>query len=185
LNSRGVGWDVDLNVHRRISARLGTSIEVITETLPGAQLAEHSVDVVLCVSSLEHFSEPDVADTAREIPRILKPDGICVFTVDCFLDLAPFTNATQNKWGRNASIFEFLKQAGLALKAGKEDELLGFPSFKPASVLNRLPEYHVGRGYPCLAQCFVASPAPVGSYWGSKDSGRERVASSLLAAPGV
>jgi hypothetical protein len=33
--------------------------------------------------------------------------------------------------------------------------LYGFDAFAPRAVLGELARYHVGRGYPALAQCFV------------------------------
>jgi SAM-dependent methyltransferase len=42
-------------------------------------LREESLDVVMCVSVLEHLWEP--LDSLREFHRIIKPGGVCLFNV--------------------------------------------------------------------------------------------------------
>ena len=51
----------------------------------------NSFDVILAISSLEHFLDADLAILAAAIKRLLKPDGIVVMTIDLFLDLRPFS----------------------------------------------------------------------------------------------
>ena len=102
--------------------------------------------------------------TAREIRRILRPHGCVVLTIDLFLDVAPFTEATRNTWGTNINVAAFLGQAGLELEEGNPAELCGFPQFDPDVVLRRRTSYLQG-SYPALVQCVVARPrgqGPVG-----------------------
>lgn len=155
LKASGLGWDVDLGTHGWLSKRMGVSVEIVPETLAKANLPSGIADVVLCISSLEHFSQEDVATTAAAIPRIMKASSLAVLTVDCFLDLQPFTRQARNRWGSNISIHDFLKQSGLALHTGKPEELVGFPEFSSERILCNLSEYYVG-ATPCLAQCFTA-----------------------------
>jgi len=157
VKAGGLGWEVDPDVHKWLCKRLGTSVEVIAETLVNAGLQDATADVIVCVSALEHFSSADLESTAVAIRSILKPSGLAVFTVDCFLDLAPFTDLQHNVWGRNIAINEFLRTASLELVSGNPAELHGFPKFNTEYVLKRLPELHVSRDYPCLAQCFTAA----------------------------
>jgi hypothetical protein len=156
LKAEGIGWEVDLETHRRLCKQLGVEVSIISESLVNANLPIKSADVVLSISSLEHFSECDLESTGRTIPHVLKDDGIVVLTVDCFLDLNPFTDAKSNKWGRNISVYEFLERANLGLVSGERSELVGFPEFSCEHVLRNLARYHIGNYYPCLAQCLTA-----------------------------
>jgi ubiquinone/menaquinone biosynthesis C-methylase UbiE len=50
-----------------------------------------SFDVVYSLSSIEHFGGPrDVADAAREMARVLRPDGHLLLATECFLGRHPF-----------------------------------------------------------------------------------------------
>jgi SAM-dependent methyltransferase len=63
----------DLKTDERITA--------IEGSLPGAigKVADASLDVVLCVSALEHLWEP--LETLRELRRVVAPGGICLINV--------------------------------------------------------------------------------------------------------
>jgi SAM-dependent methyltransferase len=67
----------DLRNHDKVIAQLGE--------LPGSLTAvpDQSLDVVLCLSVLEHLTEPEVA--LAEFHRILRPDGVCVINVPTWL----------------------------------------------------------------------------------------------------
>ncbi|MDP9114476.1 MAG: class I SAM-dependent methyltransferase [Acidobacteriota bacterium] len=63
----------DLMGHAKVTALTGPMPEVLVE-LPAA-----SLDVILCISVLEHLWEPEKA--IREFRRLLAPDGICLLNV--------------------------------------------------------------------------------------------------------
>jgi SAM-dependent methyltransferase len=70
-------------------------VRAIEGTLPDAldALEDTSLDVVLCISALEHLSEPDSA--LRSFRRVLRPGGICLINVPSwrgkrFLELSAF-----------------------------------------------------------------------------------------------
>ena len=67
----------DLKAHERVRA--------IEGTLPGAlgELEDASLDVVLCVSVLEHLWEP--VETMTELRRLLAPGGTCLLNVPTWL----------------------------------------------------------------------------------------------------
>jgi hypothetical protein len=159
LRAGGLGWEVDPVTHQWLCQRLGASVEIVSKTLAEANLPARTADVILSISSLEHFSDDDLWSTAEYIPTLLKDDGLVVMTVDCFLDVQPFTGQPANKWGRNVSIADFLRRAELALSDGIDSELMGFDGFSPERVLSNLSQYYVGSSYPCLAQCFTAGKA--------------------------
>jgi SAM-dependent methyltransferase len=67
----------DLKTHAKVSAIEG----VLPDSL--AQIAAASLDVVLCISVLEHLWTPEVA--LREFFRIVRPGGVCLFNVPSWL----------------------------------------------------------------------------------------------------
>lgn len=156
MNAKGLGWDVDANQHEVLCRVFDAPVRLIPKTLEDAKLGDESADVILCISSLEHFSPSDEESFASEICRILKPGGLLVMTVDLFLDVTPFAKNKSNKWGRNIDIKVFLEKTRLQLVEGCTAELNGYEDFNTQDVLGSIGEYHVGKGYPCLAQCFVA-----------------------------
>lgn len=77
----------DLKSHPKVRAIEGTLPEALSE------VADDSLDVVLCVSVLEHLWHPDA--TLAEFHRILTPGGVCVVNVPSwrgkrFLELSAF-----------------------------------------------------------------------------------------------
>jgi SAM-dependent methyltransferase len=77
----------DLAKHPRVTAVEGRLPEALDE------LADESLDVVLCISALEHLSEPDEA--VRSFRRLLRPGGVCLINVPSwrgkrFLELSAF-----------------------------------------------------------------------------------------------
>jgi SAM-dependent methyltransferase len=70
-------------------------VRAIEGRLPDAldELEDASLDVVLCISTLEHLSEPDRA--VRGFRRVLRPGGVCLINVPSwrgkrFLELSAF-----------------------------------------------------------------------------------------------
>ena len=72
-----------------------SKVRAVEGILPDAltDLASASLDVVLCISVLEHLWRPDIA--LREFFRIVRPGGVCLFNVPSwrgkkFLELSAF-----------------------------------------------------------------------------------------------
>jgi 2-polyprenyl-3-methyl-5-hydroxy-6-metoxy-1,4-benzoquinol methylase len=156
LEARGRGWEVSAERHRALSRTFRAPVTLVPRTLADAALGDQSVDVLLSVSTIEHFAPADLAEFEAHAARVLRPDGIVVLTIDLFLNVAPFCAATTNDYGTNVDVCALLQRAGLSLREGVPSELYGFPGFTPAGVLERLADYTIG-GYPALAQCLVAS----------------------------
>ncbi len=76
-------------------------------------------------------------------------------TVDLFLDVRPFADQEENRFGRNVSIEWIVERSGLHLAQGNPTELYGFPDFDPQRVLRGQAHYLVGDSYPAMAQAFV------------------------------
>ncbi len=156
LQARGVGWAVNAATHRSISRALRAPVELIPATLADAGLATGSADVLLSVSTLEHFAPDDLAEFSAHAARLLRPGGIAVLTIDLFLDVRPFAPADHNMYGTNVDVRALLNDSGLTLHEGEQSELMGFPEFSAPTVMAHLSEYMVGVNYPALAQCLVA-----------------------------
>lgn len=159
LVASGVGFALDPGWHSRMCHAFRAPVRLISATIRSAGIADHSVDVIVSVSALEHFSDADLADLAEHIPRVLKPQGRLISTVDLFLDLQPFCCRETNRFGKNIDIRRFLDESSLTLEVGAPAELLGFGEFASEAILCNLEAYLLGRGYPALVQCFVARRA--------------------------
>lgn len=155
LSAAGVGFALPSQLHHRVCNALDAPVQLTSGTIGQADIPHESVDIVLSVSALEHFAQDDLDEVAACLPRLLKPQGILVSTVDLFMDLHPFCTATANDYGRNIDIHMFLENAELELAVGKREELYGFPEFDQDSILRNLSAYFLG-DYPALTQCFVA-----------------------------
>jgi 2-polyprenyl-3-methyl-5-hydroxy-6-metoxy-1,4-benzoquinol methylase len=156
LEARGVGWDVNAASHDALSHAFRAPVRLIPSTLANANLEAESADVLLSVSTLEHFAPSDLAEFATHAARILRPDGIAVLTIDLFLDVRPFAPADHNEYGTNVDVHALLAHSGLTLHEGRRTELFGFPEFSAPVVLEHLSSYLIGVQYPALAQCLVA-----------------------------
>jgi SAM-dependent methyltransferase len=156
LAATGVGFELAPQVHRKLSRVFRSPIDLISTTLGRAGIPDKSVDVLLSVSALEHFAVEDLEELTIQARRVLQPQGVMILTVDLFLDLHPFCDARSNGYGGNVDLRDLLERASLDLRTGNREELLGFPEFDPRRILSRLSTYHVGTGYPVLAQCLVA-----------------------------
>jgi Methyltransferase domain len=156
LNARGVGWDVTPERHQALSRAFGAPVELQPVTLAAANVSDATADVLLAISTLEHFAPADLAEFAAHAARIVRPDGIVVLTVDLFLDLEPFSPIQSHQYGTNVDVCRLLADAGLELVAGERSELNGYPEFTPEHVMAGLSSYLIGEPYPALAQCLVA-----------------------------
>ena len=150
----GRGWFVNAESIARLNRAYGTDVTLVNTTIEEAKLPSESVDVVHSISTIEHVPPAEVPSLLQEVARILRPNGRCVLTVDLFLNLEPFSNRTENKFGTNVSPASLVAASGLELVGGDRTELYGYPEFDASAVMGNLEELFVG-DYPVLAQCFV------------------------------
>jgi ubiquinone/menaquinone biosynthesis C-methylase UbiE len=69
-------------------------LEVLWMDGRALEFPDSSFDVVFTLSSIEHFGlREDIAASAREIGRVLKPGGYAVVVTDCLVRLHPFDTA--------------------------------------------------------------------------------------------
>ena len=137
--------------HAALNRSFGTHVILHRATLPEADLVG-KFSAVLCISTIEHLSEQDIASTLNTAKEILAPGGLLVLTVDLFLNLVPFCNRKNNQWGSNASIAWIEHLVGYEMVVGDRSELYGYPEFSAARILSRLEEFAVSTQYPQMAQ---------------------------------
>lgn len=154
-DAAGLGWPVTAARIDRLNRAFGTAVRLVPSTLQEAALAPGSVDTVISISTIEHIPTDELPTLVEEIGRILRPGGRLVLTVDLFLDLAPFTSRTRNRWGTNVDVATLVAPLGGELVIGRPEELLGYDEFDPEQILVNLPDYLIGSGFPNLAQCLV------------------------------
>ncbi len=162
LRARGRGWPVASDRIDLLNRRFGTRVTLKNCVLEEAGIEPATCDRVFSISTIEHIPEGDIAPLMREVARILRPGGLFVATVDLFLDLIPFTNAAENRYGRNISVKNLLAASGLELVTGHPSELHGFDEFDPHRVRRRIEEREllVGARYPALVQALVLRKPP-------------------------
>jgi SAM-dependent methyltransferase len=153
----GAGFTFDQSAVAAANNLFGTDVELRKMRLADAGIADQSIDVVTCLSTLEHLEVEEVRSILSEVFRILRPGGRLILTVDLFLDLAPFTSRTWNVFGRNIPLWQLLTSCGYQIEIGTEAEILSSPTFDPIGILERLATYLVGDTYPVLAQLLVLS----------------------------
>ena len=155
LAATGVGWEVDPDFHNQIARIHRAPVELHPTTLADARFNDQCLDVVLSVSTIEHFGRDDLEAFAEAARRALRPGGHLILTIDLFLDLAPFTDRESNRWGTNMDVRHLLDAVGAEIVVGEPSELFGFPEFDSRQVQSALSKYLIG-SYPTLTQCVVA-----------------------------
>lgn len=153
--ARGVGWPVTPEFTARLNRRFGTNVELRNCFIEDAKLAEASFDRAVSISTIEHIPQSEIPGILRHVARALKPGGLFVVTVDLFLDLAPFTETTENRWGINVPIRWMVEQSGLELVVGKPEELFGYDEFDPARITELRDQFYVGTSWPVMVQALV------------------------------
>jgi len=153
--ARGVGWPVTPEFTARLNQRFGSRVELRNCFIEDAKLDDASFDRALSISAIEHIPRSEIPGILDHVRRALKPGGLFVVTVDLFLDLEPFTSATENRWGTNVPIRWLVEQSGLELVVGKREELLGYDEFDAARIDAMREQFYVGAAWPVMVQAFV------------------------------
>ncbi|MFA6044164.1 MAG: class I SAM-dependent methyltransferase [Phycisphaerales bacterium] len=151
--SEKVRWEFSEADFDRLNRVMGSKVVFIRKLLQDAKLEADSIDRVFAVSVIEHIPLEGARELMAEVRRILKPGGLFIGTVDLFLDLAPFTSSTSNKYGTNVPVSMLVESSGLELVSGDRRELYGFPEFDPQSITKRRDEFFVANNV--CAQCIV------------------------------
>lgn len=92
-------------------------------------IPDNSLDVVYCISTLEHVPEMRQVLALQEFMRCMKPGGICVLTVDVQYDM----NGSLDYWGavNLPGLIEDAQRAGFRMREsadyGKEDAVFHVP----------------------------------------------------------
>jgi SAM-dependent methyltransferase len=155
LNATGLGWEVDPTFHQLLAETYRAPVQLHPTTFEEAGFPDGSLDVVLSVSTIEHFGPDELETFAHSARRALKPGGHLVLTIDLFLDLIPFTDREQNRWGSNRNVAVLIEALDATIVVGEREALFGFPEFDARRVQADLSQYMLG-SYPVLTQCVVA-----------------------------
>jgi SAM-dependent methyltransferase len=138
-----------------LNAIFGTDVTILACEIEKALLPPGAYDRAFSVSVLEHLTPETIAVVLDKVYAALKPGGLFVLTVDLFLDLAPFTKKTANKWGRNVPITTLLNPEQFEIVHGLREELYGFDEFDASTILRHAHDFFIGRNYPTLIQTLV------------------------------
>jgi len=145
-------YEVDpIREHAALNRSFGTSVVLHQATLPEAHVPG-PFSAILCISTIEHLSEQDIASTLSAAKELLAPGGLLVLTVDLFLNLDPFCARKTNQWGSNASVAWIEELVGYEMVVGERSELYGYPDFSAENILSRLEEFTMSTLYPQMAQ---------------------------------
>jgi 2-polyprenyl-3-methyl-5-hydroxy-6-metoxy-1,4-benzoquinol methylase len=149
------GWGSQLVTHQDLNSAFHTDVARIPTLLEDCGLQHGTIDVVTCVSTLEHVPFEGSVSMLKAAGDLLKPGGRFIATIDLFLDLEPFTKRTGNKWGTNLDLGKLFETDNrFKLVVGEPSELYGCEGFDPDRILERCAEFYIGE-YPLFAQCFV------------------------------
>jgi 2-polyprenyl-3-methyl-5-hydroxy-6-metoxy-1,4-benzoquinol methylase len=140
--------------HQMLNEALGTNVHLVADPVQTAALPERSFDRVFCLSVLEHVDPAEGHAMLQAIERLLVPGGMCLLTIDLFLDVKPFGVLQRNVWGQNIDVRELVSASGLELTTGDPRELLGFPEWDFGRVVDLLPSLLVGY-YSALTQSLI------------------------------
>ncbi|WP_164545023.1 class I SAM-dependent methyltransferase [Antribacter gilvus] len=152
------GFSIEAEWFESVNRMLETRVVHHRSRLADVELPDNSFDAVLCVSTLEHLSDPEVDQILAGAHRLLTVGGRLILTVDLFPNVAPFTSKPSNRFGTNIRLWQKLIDAGFLIEEGVSEEICGSPDFDPERVLAELEEFMIGEDYPALVQLIVARP---------------------------
>ena len=155
MEAKGIGWPCDHTSMKKLNNLFGANVELRNTTIENAELDEGSIDRAFSISVIEHLTDADMSNATSHIYRYLRPGGLFVLTVDLFLNLHPFCSRMTNRFGRNQNVRRIVESGNWEIVEGIEEQLFGFDSFNPDSILSNLENYLIGRYYPALVQCLV------------------------------
>lgn len=88
--------------------------------------ADESFDVVFSMSSIEHFGAlDDIARSAEEIGRVLKPGGHAFLTTECYIRKHPLNSIPVDLALKAASLGRLRKRAGARRRGGVDVLTIG------------------------------------------------------------
>jgi hypothetical protein len=151
---RATSWWLTTDNHQEVNQVFGTDVRLVPRKVQDSGLASGSFDRVLCLSVLEHIDAVEAHAMLESMADLLVPGGLCMLTVDLFLDLKPFGILDRNYWGTNLDLHRLLQGQRLERIEGNPSELFGFPEFDYDGFVSHVDEYLMGV-YPCVTQTLV------------------------------
>ena len=141
--------------HAALNELFDTKVLLIPRAVQDCGLASGSFERAVCLSVLEHLELDEARAVLAAIRELLAPGGLCLLTVDVFLDVRPFGLRPANFWGTNHDMRALLDGLGFHLVQADPRELLGFPEFDPGDIIARLPSLFVSPISPCMSQAVI------------------------------
>lgn len=151
---RATSWWLTTDNHKEVNKVFGTDVQLVPRKVQDSGLAPGSFDRVLCLSVLEHIDPLEAHAMLESMADLLVPGGLCMLTIDLFLDLKPFGILDRNYWGTNIDLYRLLQGQHLERVTGDPHELFGFPEFDYEGFVSHVGEYLIGV-YPCVTQALV------------------------------
>lgn len=142
-------------IFRYMNSAFSANVQLKRTTLKEAKLPDESFDRIYSISALEHIPSNEIQSIMKEVYRILKPNGLAIFTIDLFLNLIPFTKREHNEYGKNVSVKGIIDMSSLELIEGNKMELYGYEEFDSNLILENLEKYYISTTYPVLTQMIV------------------------------
>jgi 2-polyprenyl-3-methyl-5-hydroxy-6-metoxy-1,4-benzoquinol methylase len=148
-------WGSSPVSHETLNAAFHTDVERFPIRLEDTGFTANSIDYITCVSTIEHVPQQVAESIMRRAEELLVKGGKLVLTIDLSLDIEPWTDVVENRWGSNINVKRLVDAAsGMDLTVGIPSELYGFPEFDAKQIQRDLSKYYVGE-YPCMSQCLV------------------------------
>ncbi len=154
MDAINIGWPCDHETMDKLNKRYKTNVELKKTTIDEADLSPESFDRVYSISVIEHLLDNEIEEVIKHAYNALKPGGYFTLTVDLFINIQPFTDSVNNKYGKNISIKKLIEYAPFELIKGMKEELYGFDEFNQKNITSNFDKYFLGK-YPALAQGFV------------------------------
>jgi hypothetical protein len=146
--------------HATLNGLFRTDVRLVLRTIQDSGLPSRSFDRIFCLSVLEHVPIEEAHAMVAAMAELLAPGGLCLLTIDLFLDLKPFGLRDSNFWGSNIDVRRVLEGQPLDMMLGTPTELLGFPEFQAEKVASQLSRYYVGQLIPTISQTIVLHRRP-------------------------
>lgn len=135
--AQGVGLDFSATA-LELAARRATGASLVRGSAYELPFEDSSFDAVMALDVLEHLEDDALA--AREMRRVLKPDGVAIVTVPAFRELWSAHDVALDHMRRYrlSEIVQVLRDAGFRIEHSSYYNFFLFPVVTAARLVDRL-----------------------------------------------